>query len=112
MAVSGKTPEDDGANIALEAFRRAERRKHLLFLGVSVFLIINALCFFILLFCSFWLVAMYDKDWRIFLAAVIPAAIGAIISVMALRAIYQISGKNESIDYETPITKVKNWLDG
>ena len=84
-----KTENDSLADVALRDAHNAANRRHWLFIGVSVFLVVDALAFFVALAWASWSV-FHGKDWHVYASALLPGALGAVIAVMALKAVYRV----------------------
>ena len=82
------------ADVALCDYRDAVNRRRWLFLGVSIFLIFDAIVFFGALFWASHSIACGHGDWHLYASALLPGGLGAIVSVMALKAVFRVPQKD------------------
>ncbi len=78
------------ADVALRDYRDAVNRRRWLFLGVSIFLIVDAVVFFIALCWASYSIVCRGGDWHLYASALLPGALGAVVSVMALKAVFRV----------------------
>ena len=89
MTEDTQTQHSEFANVALQDYKDAVARRTLLFNRVMWFLIIDAVFFFIALIWAACTIAYGNGDWHLFAAALMPGALGAIVAVMALKAVFR-----------------------
>ncbi len=92
----GMKVKADHRDDLIKAFQAQEKRKHQLFFGVGLFVIVDAAVFIILLVCAFLLVAIKPQAWHLFLAPALAGGLGAIISIFMIKAAYGMGASNDS----------------
>ena len=114
---AGLSLEDDaGKNLVLKEYQEANRRRKILFWGIVGFLALDALAFFVLLFWVFCLMANNEgADWHLMGFAVIPGALLATIALMAMRAVFNLGGKQGVQELSSMLQTIQNaqgsWVD-
>ena len=92
----GMKVKADHRDDLIKAFQAQEKRKHQLFFGVGLFVIVDAVVFIILLVCAFLLVAIKPQAWHLFLAPALAGGLGAFISIFMIKAAYGMGASNDS----------------
>ncbi len=103
-----KQDTSEFAQLALRDYRESVLRRQWLFWGVAAFLVIDALVFFVALCWASWAIAYKDGDWHLYASALLPGALGAVIAVMALKAVYRMP-KQESLQMEDMAPGYETW---
>ena len=100
---------DSLADVALRDAHNAANRRHWLFIGVSVFLVVDALAFFLALIWASWSVSN-GRDWHVYASALLPGALGAVIAVMALKAVFRVprNGGSDMDDLSPGLESMKD----
>ncbi len=100
--------DDARTDLVLDEFQEASIRRWWMFWGVVVFLVLDAVVFFVLLSWVFCLVAFRGGDWHLMGFAVIPGALLATIAIMAMRAVYNVSGKVGAQEISSLMQTIQN----
>ncbi len=96
------------AQLALRDYRESVLRRQWLFLGVAIFLAIDAAVFFLALCWASWVIAYHDGEWHLYASALLPGTLGAVIAVMALKAIYRVP-KQDGLQMEDLAPGYETW---
>ncbi len=109
MTEQEKNEDTNLLDVALRDAHNAANRRHWLFIGISIFLVVDAIAFFVALFWASWSVSN-GKDWHVYASALLPGALGAIIAVMALKAVYRVpqNGGSDLDDLSPGLGNVKD----
>jgi len=108
LNVHGPDQNDAKKDFILEEFQESSKRRKWMFWGVIVFLILDAIVFFVLLFWVFCIVAFHEGNWHLMGFAVIPGALLATIAIMAMRAVYNVSGNVGAQEISSLMQTIQN----
>ncbi len=103
---------DAAKNLVLKEFEEAAWRRKLLFWGTIIFLVLDIIVFFGLLFWVFFIVAFCEGNWHLMGFAIIPGALLATISIMAMRAVYNVTGKVGAEEISSLMQTIQNMRGG
>jgi hypothetical protein len=96
------------SRITLRDYHDGVRRRQWLFLGVSIFLVVDALVFFAALGWASWMVGARGADWHVYASALLPGALGAVLAVMSLKAVYRMP-QSEGLQSEDLAPGYETW---
>lgn len=109
LHIEFNTPNKErGDNLVLDEFQATMDRRFWMFWGVVVFLVFNALVFFALLFWAFCIVAYGGGNWHLLGFAALPGVLLATIAIMALRAVYNIGGKEGAAEMSSMLQTIQS----